>query len=320
MSALAVNTYCTEYGNKGVDLFNTGDYSGSIINLDEAISICPGKNLYYHKLRAISHMNLGHYGAAVKDFSIAIERNNTVDRSWEVCELLFRRGFAYEKLGLIERAENDYTSVLAIGLLDKNMHSMRTRLFSQIEVKKIKKESPTYFLIVANPRTGSTWLQLMLDSLPDVKSDFEFKYSNQDSLEFLADNTLYPNLTSNVLSPTYTEILNANIKGKIKGSKLIMDLNLQSLDLQTLRKLIDPNKVKIIHLVRNYQDIIESVSNGMYHVLDKKNVVPGMSNLQSVLISKNHIRKIQPGIKPIELKRNVLAQYLHNLFIVDVFF
>lgn len=313
-----------KYGEKGIQCFNNGDYLTAIVNLNEALSFCGSDYPQYYKIRGLSHMHLGYYGAAIQDFSILIEYyKNELD----YFEYFARRGSAYEKLGLLEMAEQDYAKALT----HKSCNTTKKDFFLNI------KNTHQQFLIIANPRTGSTWLELMLNCLPDVTADLEFKWSNQQNLIANVKDTLYPMLTGNIFSPTFSEALlllnKSNITGfraffralpflskrSITGSKLIIDFNAEHPDFEALRNKIDPDKIKIIHLTRNYHEIIESVGNGYYHVGNKENTGNKHSKLSSVLMSENNLLNVQMEKKHLNIDQSYLTNYLDALLNTDLF-
>lgn len=136
------------------------------------------------------------------------------------------------------------------------------------------------FLIVSNMRSGSTWLQGMLGSLPSVFSDYEFKWR-----------PTYP------ASPVHWVINGpeCNIaraldsmapEASIVGSKLVLDpVHLSIQEFADLSKTL-ASDIRIIHLSRNYRQIFVSRHRGVGH---RPN--PDRSSSISSLIISNTIDK-----------------------------
>jgi uncharacterized protein YoxC len=118
------------------------------------------------------------------------------------------------------------------------------------------------FLILANMRTGSTWLEALLGALPDVATEYEFKWQPR-----------YAPLPSHVrLDPGSSQIgqileefQNA---APVVGSKLILDLDyISRAGFSSLCGKLD-QEIRIIHLVRDLSDIFISRRRGAYHRLN----------------------------------------------------
>lgn len=128
----------------------------------------------------------------------------------------------------------------------------------------MSKTSPTKFLIVGNGRTGSTWLETMLGCLPEVAVDYELKW-NPIGYELPPHLRVIPN------RPSGCGDLLLEIGGdhSIVGSKLILDKRLHSpSEYADLHATIDRD-IRIIHLVRDYYDVVLSWYRGVYHVLNE---------------------------------------------------
>lgn len=304
-------------GEEGVLAFKKGDYLGAIINLDAALFL-GSKNLHYYKTRGLSYMYLGDMVGAIKDFSTLIEhdKNNL--------EYLIKRGYLYEKIGFLSRATADYRQALRFNTIPVTCDGLeKTDLFIDLCNKAVEEESVNdnieqQFLIVANPRTGSTWLELMLNCLPDVDADLEFKWSNQDNVMLSIDETLTPTLTNPLFSLIFSEALHSISHGNITGSKLVVDFNVELPNFDILRRSLDAKKIKIIHLTRNYHEIIESVRHGYVHVKNDSHVGTKNARLLSVL-SVDNIH-IQPLDNPEYMPEEMLLSALDALFKTDVFF
>lgn len=297
-------------GEEGVRAFSKGDYLSAIINLDAAL-FGGSSNPDYYKIRGLSYMHLGEMIAAIKDFSTLIEQDKSRP------EYFIQRGYLYEKIGFLPRAVADYRQALRFNSYTWDALE-KTSLFMDLSKMEkdacINDEGCRQFLIVANPRTGSTWLELMLNCLPDVDADLEFKWSNQSNLILSIDDIVTPTLTNSIYSLTFSEALDAISKGNITGSKLIIDFNAELPDFKVLYRSLDPKKIRIIHLTRNYHEIIASVRYGFYHVKNENHIETKKTRLYSVLGSEV-IAHESP-----EMPQEALLSYIDALFKIDVFF
>ena len=81
----------------------------------------------------------------------------------------------------------------------------------------IKSARRTKFLVMSNLRSGSTWLETMLGALPDVFTDFEFKFAI----------SYRPSAVHRVLSedlPSVTDVLEGMVsRAPVVGSKFVFD-------------------------------------------------------------------------------------------------
>jgi len=107
------------------------------------------------------------------------------------------------------------------------------------------------FLVIASPRSGSTWLETSLGSLPDCFADYELKWNIQYhgiALRLIPDS---PEACDRILE-------NMRNNHRIVGSKLILDERPYSADeLSRLSATIGAD-TKIIHLYRDYFESIVS--------------------------------------------------------------
>jgi hypothetical protein len=117
------------------------------------------------------------------------------------------------------------------------------------------------FLIVSNMRSGSTWLETLLGALPDVFTDFEFKFAT----------SYQPTVGHYVLdelSPRVTDALqDMPSAAPVVGSKFVFDVQLTRPDIALLREKLGLD-VQIIHLTRCYRDVFLSRRRGFYHQLN----------------------------------------------------
>jgi len=115
------------------------------------------------------------------------------------------------------------------------------------------------FLILSNPRTGSTWLELMLAALPDIQADYEIKW--QPEYE--------PNPLVHIVLGRGGSVAEELTSRGLDGSKLVLDYRQHlTLEYSALAACIDP-RIKLIHLTRDYFDVVCSVARGCFHKLGK---------------------------------------------------
>ena len=111
------------------------------------------------------------------------------------------------------------------------------------------------FLIISNMRSGSTWLQTMLGELSDVVTDYELKWKPAYDLE-----KIHIGLDHDFEFRNFFESLGNT---KVKGSKLTFDF----FEINEIEELSDiiPSEVAIIHLTRDYFEILNSFYRGICH-------------------------------------------------------
>lgn len=120
-----------------------------------------------------------------------------------------------------------------------------------------------YFMIFANMRCGTTWTQLMLGELSDVATDYEFKwapsYEPQPLHYVIPDKSFSCRRALDTISAT----------DAIVGSKIVLDfLPLTSKNYRAIRATIEP-EIAIIHIVRDYWEIIRSFRRGFFHLVGR---------------------------------------------------
>jgi len=118
------------------------------------------------------------------------------------------------------------------------------------------------FLIVSNARSGSTWLEMMLGELPDVATDFEFKWRPR---------RYAPKPLHIVISDGGFSCADAmdRIKGGTSavGSKLVLDPRVHTAqEYRDLARTIEPG-IRVIHLTRDYADTLFSILRGTDNLL-----------------------------------------------------
>lgn len=133
------------------------------------------------------------------------------------------------------------------------------------------------FLIVSNARSGSTWLETLLGRLNDVHVDYEFKW--RPTYEAHAIHMIIPDKNFNC-SEALSKISNEGIV----GSKLVFDPRSHSdTELNELLETI-PSDIHVIHLVRNYAEVFNSIIKGSpINVLSENTKVEGDSVLLKTL-------------------------------------
>jgi hypothetical protein len=141
---------------------------------------------------------------------------------------------------------------------------------------------------VSNLRSGSTWLQTALGALPDVATDYEFKWGA----------TYQPSAVHRVLdpeSPTVSEILDEiDPAAEIAGSKFVFDpVELTRLDFLGIRDRLGEG-VRIIHLVRQYRDVFLSRRRGFYHQLNKNRADSVGPRIRSAIVDADFAKAVTP--------------------------
>jgi hypothetical protein len=126
-----------------------------------------------------------------------------------------------------------------------------------------RKRRRAKFLILANMRTGSTWLEALLGALPDVATEYEFKWQPR-----------YAPLPSHFpLDPASSRIgqILEDFQNEmaVVGSKLVFDLDyISRAGFSNLCAKLD-QEIRIIHLVRDLRGIFISRRRGVYHHLNR---------------------------------------------------
>lgn len=167
------------------------------------------------------------------------------------------------------------------------------------------------FLIVSNLRSGSTWLETMLGALPDVFTDFEFKWA-----------PVYPpspiHYVLNANSPSVGTCLDGlrQEPGMVIGSKLVLDpVPFTDQDKVALRGLFSPD-LRIVHLTRNYGEVLISRMRGVAHLLNPHGpAVEGQALAQTLRASTGAFQRAcvpTPRTVSPEACRVELERYLDN--------
>ncbi len=130
---------CSEDVNatdRGMTYFEQGDDKKAIEAFDEAIRLNPQDAIAYYS-RGVAHNRLGQvkrgtgagghsrYQSAIKDFDQAIRLNPQADA-------YFNRGFAYRKLGQLERAIEDYDEAIRLNPQHAEAYYTRGAIYGAI--------------------------------------------------------------------------------------------------------------------------------------------------------------------------------------------
>ncbi|MGD0720743.1 MAG: hypothetical protein ABR970_06800 [Roseiarcus sp.] len=167
------------------------------------------------------------------------------------------------------------------------------------------------FLIISNYRCGSTWLETALGSLPDVATDYEFKWE-------ISYRPLKMHRSISDRSPMVSEILDSIDRDMpVVGSKLVFDPIAYSQDqIERMHARIGA-EVQIIHLVRRYRDIVISRQRGMLHRLRQERAALVGRHLRAELerISRGQTRRPRD---PVRVKVADVHAEVRNLFLNDL--
>lgn len=104
-------------------------------------------------------------------------------------------------------------------------------------------------------RSGSTWAQTMLAQLRDVATDYELKWKpayNLDPLHIPVDEKF-----------SFKSFFDGLGQAKVKGSKLTFDFF--TFNESDLLSQCIPSEIAIVHLTRNYFEVLNSYYRGICH-------------------------------------------------------
>ena len=155
------------------------------------------------------------------------------------------------------------------------------------------------FAIISLPRTGSTWLSLSLNSLPDVVCDYEVKYPIVDRPYVNMRSPIHKFLNE----VPFHKIIQENLKGKICGSKIVLDLDSYAeKDISNILEKIDED-IPIIHLTRDNSEIALSIERGAFNVASN-NSVNGIARSNQLLtaVTRNKVKMDNKKIDSTRLK------------------
>lgn len=165
------------------------------------------------------------------------------------------------------------------------------------------------FLVISNMRCGSTWLVAALGALPDIATDYEFKwrvpYSPSD-LHMVVDRA----------SPPVSQLLdNICPRSAVVGSKFVFDgCALSNREFTQFASKLDP-ELRIIHLTRRFRDIFLSRRRGCFHQLNQDFAGRIGTKLKAAIVDADigtlGAMKSSSPVKPVDCYRE-LKTYLRN--------
>jgi hypothetical protein len=165
------------------------------------------------------------------------------------------------------------------------------------------------FVVVSNMRCGSTWLISSLGALPDVATDYEFKWKvryRPSELHVVIDDT----------SPPISRLLDQRISqnSMIIGSKFVFDPGLLGEEeFLRLENKFDA-ALRVVHLTRHFRDIFLSRHRGFNHQLNRAAKAKIGRSLEAAIVAADIQRAeaIQPKcVAPVDCYRELLS-YLEN--------
>lgn len=174
------------------------------------------------------------------------------------------------------------------------------------------------FVVISNQRCGSTWFITSVGNCNGVETDYEIKWSKQLLLGKPSPYHLF--LSENKIKNIFKSFSNINNKN-IYGTKFVFDFYKPLPFHQYKNFLTSFDDYKIIHIVRDYVDILKSKLIGkVTHLLDTRNIE------KKRLIDNTILDKQEEYINTLKLsnKNNQIISfkaansYLVNLFINDV--
>lgn len=170
-----------------------------------------------------------------------------------------------------------------------------------------------YFIIISNMRSGSTYLCTSLGQLPQFSTDFELKYNPIHKLGKI----------HLLLKDSCKDSLQPIAKNKIVGSKLtfdsfslydpIKDYVLSDHDFSNLSLVIESD-IKIIHLIRNYYDIIQSQRRGAFNILNNNSDIDYNKSVVSIELMNDPIYREKTKIHETQFRNLSHLQIRKNLF------
>ena len=174
------------------------------------------------------------------------------------------------------------------------------------------------FIILCNQRTGSTWIETSLGNLDSINTDYEIKWSEK---LLLTNKSSYHFFLENKSLDFFFEQFDYN--NKILGSKFIFDFY-HYFPLAKYQDFINKfNNINIIHLRRNYIDILKSKLIGkVSHFIEKNNINKNRLIDKDIFKNQNfYYTNIKKNI--LKAKQNPIpfvktSSYLYNLFINDL--
>jgi hypothetical protein len=162
-------------------------------------------------------------------------------------------------------------------------------------------------------RCGSTWLVATLGALPDVATDYEFKwrvpYSPAD-VHMVVDGA----------SPPISQLLdNVCPRSAVVGSKFVFDgCALSDREFTQFSSKLD-RKLRIIHLIRGFRNIFLSRRRGCYHKLNRDFSGRIGTKLKAAIVDAdigNSGASKSSSVKPVDCYRELTAYFRNDASIV----
>jgi len=153
------------------------------------------------------------------------------------------------------------------------------------------------FIIVSNPRSGSTWLTSLFGEIPGTFTDYEFKWRPQYEAQPI--HQVFDTGTDSI------ENRIASISGNHQnvGSKLVLDHRFHSNEELIELSKIFSNDLKIVHLIRDLRQVFISIIRGQFinklsdrsGFRDNKVMLKSMKNTSNAVEETREARIIERG-------------------------
>jgi hypothetical protein len=174
------------------------------------------------------------------------------------------------------------------------------------------------FILISNQRSGSTWFITSLGNCGKTTTDYEIKWSKDMLLGEASPYHMF--LKNNTFEKIFNTFSN-NKKEHICGTKFVFDFY-RPLPVKDYNKFINKfTGYKIIHLNRNYLDILKSKLIGkVTHLIDKNNLVKNRMIDKTILKKQKDYENIQNKLRNSKEKIDFTSSknYILNLFINDL--
>lgn len=172
------------------------------------------------------------------------------------------------------------------------------------------------FLVVSNLRSGSTWLTLMLGELDGVSVDYEFKWKpcyEPQPIHYVIPDEKFSCLEA---------LRSIDPDSLICGSKLTFDdYPISCKEYGAIRKTIDP-EIRIIHLVRDYGEVLNSIARGVQHELRDPDSVPNnvcYEEIKNIAWIRDNWNTLSDAEKMKRLHIGAVIKSLYGLVHTDLF-
>ena len=177
------------------------------------------------------------------------------------------------------------------------------------------KQNSKAFLIISNARAGSTFLMTSLGALPGIFADYQLSWRTR----------LSPNPVEIVIpGPGYDckkFLEGLGPQSQVVGSKLTLSPIelLKAEDAKGLSACIDP-QIRILHLTRNYWDILLSVNaRGYRHAIDPdERRIDHESEIFKAIVDSNPGLSTSTPLRPVGASLDVLRTNLICYFVNDL--